>query len=288
MSINIVLAALLAIAAVIAGAAAIRFLQTPAPGDAGRPASAIRRRTQGATARFGRRQVIIVVGAVAGGLLLALLTGWVAAIVVLPALAIVLPLVLAKPDRSGEAQLEALADWTRKVASLIASNKPLNEAIKESLRSTSPVIKPQVKLLVTRLNAHQPTVDAIYAFGKELDPRAGPVIGALVLGAGAGQAGLTSILASIAQMFTNEVYQLRRIDKERAEGRNTARGVTVASILFITAVMFTPYGSAYRTPLGQLILLVIVALFIGILWLMRTMLATPPVSRIIIQPGEGR
>ena len=134
-SINIVLATLLAIAAVALAAAAIRLLQPPTPRDASRPAGALQSASlDGLLRRFGKRRVLTVLGALALGLLLALLGGWLIAPVLLPALAIVLPMVLTKPDRSAEEQLQALADWTRKVASLIASNKPLTEAIKESVR----------------------------------------------------------------------------------------------------------------------------------------------------------
>ena len=289
MTINIVLAALLAIVAVTAAAAAIRLLQPPSPKDAGRPPGALENASLDRLMhRFGRRRILTVIGAAVAGLLLALLAGWFIAPVLLPALAIVLPMVLTKPDQSAEEQLQGLADWTRKVASLIASNKPLTEAIKESVRSAPAAIEPQVKLLVTRLNARQPTADAIYAFGQELDPRAGPVIGALVLGAGHGQAGLTSILTSISGMFTNEVQQLRRIDRERAEGRNTARIVSIASVVLVAALVISPYGSPYHTPLGQLILLFLTLFFVAILWLLRRMIATRPPARIIIPPGQAR
>lgn len=284
-----VLAAALAMLAVPALAGAVAALR-PATPAAAKPTSAslLRRATTAVAARVGRRDLIAAALGGVLGLILAATSGWVVAIPILPALAVVLPRQLAKVDTRDIDQLEAVANWTKRVAGLIASNKSLTEALKESLRSTPPAIQPQVKLLVTRLNAHQPTVDAVYAFGKELDPRAGPVIGALVLAAGAGQTGLTRILGSISTMFTDEVRQLRRIEKERAEGRQTARAVTLFSVVMLTGIMLTDYGRAYHSPLGQTILLVLAGMFFALLWVQTAMTAPPAQPRIIIAPGEAR
>ena len=82
-----------------------------------------------------RAVTLIGVGA-ATGLLVALVTGWVIAIVGVPAAFIGIPLLLSPPPAAASIEkLEALEEWTRSLAGKLTAGQSLRSALIKSLQS---------------------------------------------------------------------------------------------------------------------------------------------------------
>lgn len=106
---------------------------------------------------------VVVTGAVAAvaGVVVALLSGWVIAIVVFPLAALGLPALLGTSDEAHTIErLEGLAEWTRNLAGVITVGVGLEGALVATLRTTPDVIRPEVITLVGRIRSRWNTAEA--------------------------------------------------------------------------------------------------------------------------------
>ncbi|HZL75570.1 MAG TPA: hypothetical protein VFB83_09360 [Propionibacteriaceae bacterium] len=125
--------------------------QTPRPasrrsGSAGEIWARATRRPAG---RGGRRRDLILLLSMIAGCVLAVLTGWLILIVVIPALAIGLPYLLILPRARDVELLEALDRWVRSLAATLATGKSITDAIRVSRRTAPPLLADEISLLVT-------------------------------------------------------------------------------------------------------------------------------------------
>ena len=84
-------------------------------------------------------------------------------------------------------------------------------------------------------------------------------------------AGLASVLEGLAESVAADVRARRQVEADRAKPRATARWVTLisVSVLVILAVSGT-YVEPYRSPLGQVILVALLAAYVATLvWMKR-------------------
>ena len=94
--------------------------------------------------------------------MVALLTGWLVAVVVVPAAVAGLPVLLSAPPAGSTIdRLEAMEEWTRSLAGVLTVGIGLEEALVATLRSTPDPIRPEVARLVARLRARWSTEDAL-------------------------------------------------------------------------------------------------------------------------------
>ena len=226
---------------------------------------------------------LLVAGAVAG-LLVAVVTGWVIALIVVPAAVVGLPALLSAPSTAERIErAEALEEWTRSLGGILGGGIGLEQALIATVRSTPEPIRAQVSLLAARLRARWSTEDAIRAFADDLDDATGDVVAAnLLLAATRRNRGLASVLQGLAESVAADVAARRRIEADRAKPRGTARLVTLITagvlvVLALTGSYIEPYG----TPIGQVILAVLLAAYVaGLVW-MRRMAAGTPLPRFI-------
>ena len=185
-----------------------------------------------------------------------------------------------------------MEEWTRSLSGVLTVGVGLEQALVATLRSTPAPIPPEVTRLVARLRARWATEDALRAFADELDDATGDLVAAnLILGARRRGAGLASVLEGLAESVAADVRARRQVEADRAKPRATARWVTMITVgvLVILAVSGT-YVEPYGTPLGQVILVVLLAAYVATLVWMRRMAigrATAPVPRRR-QPRRGR
>ena len=131
----------------VAGLIGIVTALRPIPLDQTKPDrnSALLRRVRGIPARTR----VLAGASVAVGLLLAVLTGWMVAVLVVPAAVLGLPfLVGAPPETARINRLEAMAEWTRNLAGVLTVGVGLEQALVATLRSTPEPIKAEVSRLV--------------------------------------------------------------------------------------------------------------------------------------------
>jgi len=248
----------------------------------GRPRSSRRRRA------VARRTRILLLAGFGAGIVAWLITGWPLAVLIAPVAAVGLPMLLSAPPAAARIdRLEAMEEWTRSLSGVLTVGVGLEQALVATLRSTPAPISGEVSRLVARLRARWATEDALRAFADELDDATGDLVAAnLILGARRRGAGLASVLEGLAESVAADVRARRQVEADRAKPRATARWVTLisASVLVILVVSGT-YVEPYRSPLGQLILVVLLAAYVATLIWMRRMAMGRPRPRFL-EPRE--
>jgi len=252
---------------------------TPAP-KAPRVPSPLQRRLTGLSPR-SRVALALSLGV---GVLLALLTGWLAAVVILPAAALGLPYLLSAPPAEARIRrVEAMEEWTRSLAGVLGAGVGIEQALTATLRSTPEPIKPEVTALVARLRARWDTEVALRAFADDLDDVTGDLVAAnLILAARRRNRSLASVLQGVAESVAEDVASRRRVEAGRAKPRGSARLVTAFSLVVLLILAFTgDYIAPYRTGVGQIVLVfLLVAYAAGLLW-MRKMAEGKPLPRFL-------
>lgn len=241
------------------------------------------------TGSRGRRRDVILLLSVITGCAAAMLTGWLILIVVLPLLALGLPYLLILPKPRDIELLEALDRWVRSLAATLATGKSITDAIRISRRTAPPLLADEINLLVTRLNNRWETRDASMRFADAIDsPDADGVVAALILASSRGANGASVTLQALADSIQTQLKGRRAIEVERSKPYVVVRQVTVISLSTLALVFaFSPsFFAPYRTPLGQVLLSVLLIIYIASLLLMRRKARQPDRPRILI--GEHR
>ena len=251
-----------------------------------RPTTIPPRETTAASRRrtLNRRTRVLLLAGGALGLVGWLITGWILALVIAPVAVIGLPILLSAPPAATQiARLEAMEEWTRSLSGVLTVGIGLEQALVATLRSTPAPIADEVHRLVTRLRARWDTEKALRAFADELDDATGDLIAAnLILGARRRGAGLASVLEGLAESVGADVRARRQVEADRAKPRATARWVTLisASVLVVLALSGT-YVEPYRTPVGQVLLVLLLSAYVATLIWMRRMAAGKPLPRFL-------
>jgi Flp pilus assembly protein TadB len=240
--------------------------------------------------QISRRTRLMIVIGLGIGLVGWLVTGWALALVIGPVAVIGLPLLLAPPPSATQiVRLEAMEEWTRSLAGVLTVGVGLEQALVATLRSTPGPISAEVRRLVARLRARWDTEAALRAFADELDDSTGDLIAAnLILGARRRGAGLASVLEGLAESVAADVRARRQVEADRAKPRSTARWVTIisVSVLVILAISGT-YVAPYRSPFGQVLLIVLLSAYVATLIWMRRMANGRPLPRFLEPAPES-
>lgn len=230
-----------------------------------------------------RTQMLLLVG-IGLGIVGWVVTGWVLALVIAPVAVLGLPALLSAPPAATQInRLEAMEEWTRSLSGVLTVGIGLEQALVATLRSTPAPINAEVDRLVARLRSRWETETALRAFAEELDDATGDLIAAnLILGARRRGAGLASVLEGLAESVAADVRARRQVEADRAKPRATARWVTLisASVLVVLALSGS-YVEPYSSPIGQVILLVLLSAYVATLIWMRRMATGKPLPRFL-------
>ncbi|WP_327714033.1 type II secretion system F family protein [Streptomyces sp. NBC_00490] len=241
-------------------------------------------RDQGEEVRLRRRTLavcaLVVFGAVwllSGNFVAGLLLG--AAVVGVPWL--ITPSKIAA-ERIG--QLEALSEWTQRLAGLLRLGMGLEQAMITSRKGAPDTLAPQIASLSERLRRGWRPEDALRAFAGELDDvTADKVTAALILSVNDRGPGLAQALEDLAGTVREEVGRKRSIEADRAKPRTTVRWMTLITLGVIIAGFFVPsYTRPYSTLLGQLVLGFLTAGFVAVLAMMRQLGSFRRIPRFLI------
>jgi Flp pilus assembly protein TadB len=237
--------------------------------------------------RFSPRTRMLALAGLAAGGCVWLVTGWLIAMVVGPLAFAGLPALLMTSEGGASiSRLEAMEEWTRSLAGVLTVGVGLEQAVIATLRSTPEPIRPEVATLVARLRARWTTGEALRAFADDLDDATGDLIASsLLLGASRRGGGLASVLEGLAQTVAEDVRIRRAIEADRAKPRATARWITMITVAVLVLMAFNGgYIAPYGTPLGQMILTLLLAGYIGCLLWMQKMARGTRLPRLI---GRG-
>ena len=231
---------------------------------------------------------LLLVGVVSGCMAW-LVTGWALALLAVPLACVGVPMLLSNSGAAARIdRLEAMEEWTRSLSGVLTVGIGLEQALVATERSTPSAIRPEVQRLVARLRSRWNTEEAIRAFADELDDATGDLVAAnLILAARRRGAGLAQVLESLAESVSADVRARRQIEADRAKPRATARWVTIISVgvLVILAISGT-YVEPYRSPLGQVILVTLLAAYVATLVWMKRMAIGKPLARFLVgAPG---
>ena len=255
-----------------------------------RPSPVIERPSRTRKVRTISKQTrILLLGGFGAGLMAFFVTGWVLALLVVPVAFVGLPVLLSSSSAAQRIErLEAMEEWTRSLSGVLTVGIGLEQALVATERSTPSAIRPEVQRLVARLRSRWNTEEAIRSFADELDDATGDLVAAnLILAARRRGAGLAQVLESLAESVSADVRARRQIEADRAKPRATARWVTIISVgvLVILAISGT-YVEPYRSPLGQVILVTLLAAYVATLVWMKRMAIGKPLARFLVgAPG---
>ncbi|MDX3099984.1 type II secretion system F family protein [Nonomuraea angiospora] len=177
-------------------------------------------------------------------------------------------------------KLEALELWTRRLADLLVAGRALEQALEHSAaRNVPSAIGAPVAALARRLRVtRMATEEALRLFADELDDPIGDrIAAALILVARRRGKGASSVLQQLAELVAKDVSDRREVEAARAEHRTTVRWIIAILALFSTLAIFQKsYVAPYGTPLGQVVLAVVMVFYAATLaWLHQLGTAAP-------------
>lgn len=222
------------------------------------------------------------------GVVLALTTGWVVAILLAPVMAVGVPRLIRPPQGVSTERLEAIEEWVRSIHGLLANALPLGSAIIATLPSAPEAIKPEISALVSRLQARRSLEESLYLFADDLQDQTGDFVAtALIEASRSAGAGLNRTLEALALEVADEVRMRRDIQIERQKAISEARWLTLIICTGVPAfVLFSNLGANYRTPTGNLVSLALAGMFGGcLLWIRKTATTRPP-ARFLKTPAR--
>ncbi|MFG2405360.1 type II secretion system F family protein [Streptomyces brevispora] len=245
-----------------------------------------------AEARLRARARARAAVAAAFGLVLWITTGWFALWPLTVALVTGLPWLLspAKATQARIEQLDALAEWTRRLSDVLLLGTGLEQAIITSRKTAPAVLKDEIAELSARMLSGWRPEDALRAFADALgDATADKVAAALILRSAERGPGLAASLTDLADSVREEVRQRRQIEADRAKPRTTVRWMTFMTLGVVGVGAFsTDYVAPYGTFLGQLVLTLLLLGFGGTLAWMRSLASYRPTPRFLEADRRSR
>jgi Flp pilus assembly protein TadB len=191
-------------------------------------------------------------------------------------------------ERRTMARLEGLAVWTESLRDTIAGAVGLEQAIPSSLRVAAPTIRGPLENLVDRLHTRVPMAEGLRRFADELnDPSADLIIAALIINARLRGPGLRDLLGALSGSVREELDMRRKVSAERRSTRRSVQIVVAISVGLALGMAFFnhSYVRIYDSPAGQIVLVIVVALYAaGFIWLRRLANFDPP-ERLFAVPA---
>ena len=221
--------------------------------------------------RYGT-QLPLAIGA---GLLVLLLTRWVVAAVGTGLLVMMWDALFggAGAERRAIAKIEALAAWTESLRDTVAGAVGLEQAIPATAYAAAPAIQAPLATMADRLRVRVPLPVALQRFAEDMDDASADlIIAALILNSRLRGPGLREVLTSLSESARAELDMRQRVSAGRRSTRRSVQivvGVTLAFVLGLR-ILNPSYVEPYGTAFGQVMLLVVIAIFgAGIFWLRR-------------------
>ncbi|POX48159.1 hypothetical protein C3489_27745 [Streptomyces sp. Ru71] len=186
-------------------------------------------------------------------------------------------------------QLEALSEWTQRLAGLLRLGMGLEQAMITSRKSAPDALAEQIAALSERLRLGWRPEEALRVFADELDDvTADKVTAALILSVNDRGPGLAQALEDLAGTVREELAKKRGIEADRAKPRTTVRWMTIITLGVVVAGFFVPsYTRPYSTLLGQLVLGFLTAGFVATLALMRQLGVFRRIPRFLIADARS-
>lgn len=240
--------------------------------------------------RASGSQVPLAVGA---GLLILLLTRWPVLAIATGVLVIFGPTLFggAGSEKRAIARLEGLAAWTESLRDTIAGAVGLEQAIPATAYAASPAIAGHLTTLADRLRVRTPLPVALQGLADDLDDSSADLIlAALILNSRLRGPGLREVLTSLADSAREELEMRRRVSAGRSSTRRSVQIVVAITVIFVLglAIFNRDYVEPYSSPLGQVVLVIVLAFFAaGFAWMRRLSVFELP-ARFLFNAGQAQ
>lgn len=181
-------------------------------------------------------------------------------------------------------KVEALASWTESLRDTATAAAGLEQAIPATVPAARPRLRAPVRELAARLDGRVPLPEALARFADDVDdPAADMVVAALSLNARQRAGGLERILTSLAASSRTELEMRRKVELERRALRRQAQWIAFAVIGFVALQLVFARGwvEPYSTPVGQMVLVILAAAFLGAFLRMRSLSTSERESRFL-------
>ncbi|MPZ67606.1 MAG: type II secretion system protein [Pseudonocardiaceae bacterium] len=194
-------------------------------------------------------------------------------------------------ERARTNRIEALATWTESLRDTMSGAYGLEQVISATAHTAPAELAGPIDRMLGRVRAQVPLDAALVEFADELaDPVGDLVVAALVESAQVRGPQLAEKLSYLARYARAKVEGRRRIEaRMRPIQRDTKLiiGCTAGFMTFLL-VFSRDFLRPYDTPVGQVVLLVVVAMIgIGFTWL-RRLARTSPEPRLLVSRGQRR
>ncbi|MDT0263611.1 type II secretion system F family protein [Jatrophihabitans lederbergiae] len=212
-----------------------------------------------------RSFLLRLLASLGAGVFVGAVTGWVVGALLAAVGVWALPRVLG-PDRANTARIarfEAVASWAEMLRDTLSAAAGLEQAILVTAPLTPDAIRDPATAAAARLRDGHRLAPVLRGLGEELaDPTADLVLSALVLAAEQRARDLGELLGTLAAAREHAALRMS-IAAGRAQARSEVRITVGVTITFALGLLLLDrrYLSAYDTSAGQLVLLVVGALF---------------------------
>jgi len=219
---------------------------------------------------------------VSAGVLVGAGTGWPVGALLAAAAGLALPALLSGPGQRAAdlARIEAVAGWAEMLRDTMAGAAGLEQAITATAPVAPLAIRGPVAALAGELERGSRLTPALRRFADLVnDPTADLVVAALLLAAEHQTRRLTDLLGTLAAAAREQAGMRLRVEAGRARTRTSVRVIVAATtgLALGLAVLNRGYLTPYDSPLGQLVLLAVGAMFAAAFtWLTRMTRPAPP------------
>ncbi|MDN6556601.1 MAG: type II secretion system F family protein [Acidipropionibacterium acidipropionici] len=227
---------------------------------------------------------------VAGGVVCYLITGWPIGLILVPAVLIGLPPLLADPPETELEKLRGLERWVRLVAGSSTTGKSVVDAIRATRGQAPEVLAEPLAALVSRLDSRWGPRPALQRFADDLDSAdADQVVAAVVIAAERGGTGASATLGALAGSLQERARAMREIATERAKPRIVVRQVTavIGVVLGAAIIVGRDFFAPYSSLLGQLLLCLYAAAYAGALVVLARRSRPRHRERILVRAAVG-
>jgi hypothetical protein len=189
---------------------------------------------------------------------------------------------------------EAIAMWAELLRDATGTARGIEGILVATAADTPESIRPTVVRFARRL-AYEPIEHALPDLAGELDHEVGDlVVTALEIAAAAGGRQIRSVLDDLARAAREQAAALRRQEVARERPRSEMRQVAVIAVGTVVALGLVggDYLAPYRSPAGQLVLVVVAAIWGAGFYAMARLARPEPVERYLVpsarRPGGRR
>lgn len=186
-----------------------------------------------------------------------------------------------------DARTEAIALWTEMLRDAAGTSRGIEGMLTATANSAPGPIRPEVQHMARRLE-YEPLEVALDGLAEELSHPIGDlVVTALRLAASAGSKRVRLVLDDLAISAHQEAGMHRRVDVARQRPRTSMQLVAVIGGLFIAGLMLfaRTYLAPYSSPLGQVVLAIVVAYWAAGFWWMARMGRLTETERFLARAG---